>query len=235
MKTNSNPHLEEVTFLNEETYSQATAVVAEKEGDYQQQYLTDATFKGMLVLSTFNDHILGKEAPPVVLYSERTGREKILTYREGCQFLSFYCTMNDVNKQLLDYLIHTHKLTVTQDFIPPQNKNQNNKGKSFRNGTLYCTDNTLTKEGVAAIIRDATQGGDFFMIRQEDHQGRDPTKTYFAVDMRHQSRQEQGMAVFKLMMKEHLDAEASFWPLKGSLNKYWVVIDQVIQRDNLLQ
>ena len=73
------------------------------------------------------------------------------------------------------------------------------------------------------------------MIRQEDHQGRDPTKTYFAVDMRHQSRQEQGMAAFKLMMKEHLDAETSFWPLKGSLNKYWVVIDKVIQRDNLLQ
>lgn len=70
-------------------------------------------------------------------------------------------------------------------------------------------------------------------MKQTDQQGKDPDKTYFSTEMRKFSKQDEGRAaLIALVLAEHQGC-ITFWPVAGSLNKFWGVIDKKLSTEQV--
>ena len=83
------------------------------------------------------------------------------------------------------------------------------------------------------LIAEFNTGGDFFLMRQADQQGKDPNKTYFATEMRKYAKQEEGRAAGMALVQAEHHGNLTFFPVAGTMNKYWGVIDKVLTREQV--
>ena len=223
MLANKNPFLVDTIFLEKETYLQGHSLVGESSFEMEQTYLTDPSFRGMLYLSTFNDE--GEEEGPSNTITSvptlRNGKEKIFDdHKTHDRTLSFRFQVNPTNTKLLEHLTQVYGVTIINDFLPPWKENA--RYQPFRYGTINA--NILTEEEIDTIIQETTAVGNFFLMRNIDLQGRGTGKTYFSVETREYSKQDQGRAVMIDLVKETMECGASFFPITGIRNKYWAVI-----------
>jgi type IV secretory pathway VirB4 component len=70
-------------------------------------------------------------------------------------------------------------------------------------------------------------------MRQSDQQGKDEKKTYFSTDMRKFSKQDEGRAAVMALAQTEHQGSLTFFPVTGTMNKYWGVIDKLLTRDQV--
>ena len=234
MLTNKNPFLVDTFFLEKETYLQGYSLVGESGQEMEQTYLTDPSFRGMLYLSTFNDE--GEEGAPTntitTIPTLRNGKEKIFdTYKTHDRTLSYRFQVNPTNTKLLEHITQVYGVTTISDFSPPWK--ENTKYQPFRYGTINA--NILSEEEIDTIIQETSAVGNFFLMRNIDLQGRGTGKTYFSVETREFSKQEQGRAVMTDLIKQTTECGASFFPITGTRNKYWTVIGKEVSGEDIIK
>ena len=93
--------------------------------------------------------------------------------------------------------------------------------------------NILNNEEVENLVGEFNTGGDFFLMKQIDQQGRDPNKTYFSTEMRKLSKQNEGRAALKALVLAEHEGQTTFWPAPGSMNKFWVAIDKSLTKEQV--
>ena len=231
-----NPYLADVVFLNKnETFMQAHSLIyTHPQQPFAQTYLTDPANRGMLVLETYHDGT-GKDKDFTTFHTDRIGKEMILDQHIDNRILAYRFFVNTTNESTLRHIVEEYNLTVLQDFTPPYRAGSVHL-KRYRYGTIAA--NILSSESVDKLIAEFNTGGDFFLMRQADQQGKDMKKSYFSTEMRKASKQDEGRAaVIALCQSEH-KVNITFFPVAGSLNKFWGVIDKVLTREqvtNILQ
>ena len=230
MSKGQNPYLADVVFLDKETYMQAHSIIyMHPQQHYEQSYLTDPAYRGMLVLETYQDGT-EKDKDFTTLHTVRSGKEMILDRNFDNRILAFRFIVNTTNENALKHIIEEYNLTVLQDFPPPYRTGTEHL-KRFRYGTISAS--ILSSEGVDKLIAEFNTGGDFYLMRQADQQGKDPNKSYFSTEMRKASKQDEGRAaVIALGQNEH-KVNITFFPVAGSMNKFWGVIDKVLTREQV--
>jgi hypothetical protein len=230
MRKEQNPYLNDVVFLNQETFMQANSVVyTGPQQYYEQTYLTDPANRGMLVLGTYNN---GEDNNKdfTTLRTVRSGKESIMDQCKDNRILSYRFVANTTNDNILKHVIEAHDLTPLQDFTPPFRVGMGHI-KRYRFGTLSA--NILSAERVDKLIAEFNTGGDFFIMRQTDQQGRDLNKTHFAAEMRKSSSQDEGRAAAMALVQAEYQGNLTFFPVAGTMNKFWGVIDKVLTREQI--
>jgi hypothetical protein len=233
MHKEQNPYLSDIVFLENETYLRAySSVPTGSRQIFEQKYLTDPTNRGMLVLETFSNNNGEKtNADFTILKTIRNEKEAILdSQRLKNRTVAFRFAVKHANQAVFDYLVANHNLTVTQDFTPPYRTGLGIP-KRFRYGTFIA--NTLNSEQIEELVGEFNTGGDFFLMKNIDQQGKDPNKTYFSTEMRKFSKQNEGRAALKELVQAEHKGHTTFWPAPGSLNKFWVAIDKSLTLEQI--
>ena len=199
---------------------------------YKQEYLTDPANRGMLVLETFNGY--GEKETKngcTILQIIRKEKEKILDkQRHNNRTIAYRFKVNPTNEKLLTHLVTVNNLTVQQDFSPPFRAGKE-KFVRYRWGLINAS--ILNSGQVDKLIAEFNTGREFFLMKQTDQQGKDPDKTYFSTEMRKFSKQDEGRAaLIALVLAEHQGC-ITFWPVAGSLNKFWGVIDKKLSTEQV--
>ena len=118
MSKGQNPYLADVVFLDKETYMQAHSIIyMHPQQHYEQSYLTDPAYRGMLVLETYQDGT-EKDKDFTTLHTVRSGKEMILDRNFDNRILAFRFIVNTTNENALKHIIEEYNLTVLQDFPP---------------------------------------------------------------------------------------------------------------------
>jgi hypothetical protein len=233
MSKAQNPYLADIVFLENETFLSAySKVQMGSQPSYVQQYLTDPANRGMLVLETFNSNYGEKtEKGFTILQTTRKEKEKILDKQSLLnRTLAYRFIVKQHNQATFEHLVAVHNLTVLQDFTPPFRAG-NESLKRYRYGTLKA--NILSSEQVDKLVAEFNTGGEFFLMKQTDQQGKDPNKTYFSTEMRKFSKQDEGRAALIAMVQAEHKGNTTFWPAPGSMNKFWVVVDKILTQDQV--
>jgi hypothetical protein len=230
MKKDQNPYLQDVVFLNKETFLHASSMTCTGPAQtYSQEYLTDPANRGMLVLGTLVNGE-GREKDFTTLTTTRTGKEMVLDQCKDSRILSYRFLTNPTNDNVLKHIIEAYELTPLQDFTPPFRAGTEHM-KRYRFGTLSA--GILSSEHTDKLIAEFNVGGEFYIMRQPDQQGKDEKKTYFSTDMRKFSKQDEGRAAVMALAQTEHQGSLTFFPVTGTMNKYWGVIDKLLTRDQV--
>ena len=236
MQKKQNPYLGDVVFLKGQAYLQAySSVLMYPFPIHNKTYLTDPAFRGMLVLSTYN--YKEEESPEepgnkfTVLQCTKGEKEKILdTCNNPNQVISYRCVVNPENTAAFKYLIDEHKIYIISDAFPPS-KGDKTKKKLLRYGSFNA--NMLSDEKVESIISEYATGGEIFLMTKHDQQAGDPNSTYLALEMRPYAKQDQGRSALNKLIQKEYQGTATFWPITGFINKYWVKINKPLTRQQI--
>jgi hypothetical protein len=231
----TNPFLEDVVFLKGDTYSQAYSSYRGPHSDWQvynQKYCTDPTTKVMLVLGTYNCAKSGKQERYTVLETSREGMEEIADLGRPDRFkIPFKSPTSTTNQQIRTYLIKEKKMTVVQDTTPMVRGTA--RETVISSGVFDAS--ALSQEDIEQTVEKITKYGEFSMMSMEDLQGRNPSKTYFAVTTRYNSNYIQGKQVFSEIASNSSGLYANFYMVPGTKDKYWVAINGKVSQEKLVE